>query len=121
MPVGEEASALIASSGDGPAAVFVARSRRFVMNPASSVRLAMVDAMAGMAALSPLETPNSDSPVCRDNAETIAGETKFRKLSISVAIKSSPWQTDRHSTRLLVAIHAAAVFIGKLRSSNVGV
>jgi hypothetical protein len=89
MPVGEEASALIASSGEGPAAVFVARSRRFVMNPASSVRLAMVDAMAGMAALSPLETPDSDSPVCRDNAETIAGETKFRKLSISVAIKPS--------------------------------
>src|SRR5215510_16135855 len=114
MPVGEEASALIASSGDGPAAVFVARSRRFVMNPASSVRLAMVDAMAGMAALSPLETPNSDSPVCRDNAETIAGEPKFRKLSTSVAIKSSPCQTVTFDASSGGASVAAAVFIGKL-------
>ena len=49
----------------------------------------MVDAIAGIAALRPLETASSGSAVCWDKAETIAGDARSRKLSIKVAIEPS--------------------------------
>ncbi len=59
------------------------------MNPVSCARPAIVDAIAGMAALRPLEMADSDSPVLRANAVTSAGAANSRKLSSMVAIKSS--------------------------------
>src|SRR5262245_22607315 len=89
LPAGSALSAPRESGG-----AWRVRSTIDCMNPESSERFAIVDAMAGMAAPSPFDTAVSDSPVCRDKAETIAGPASSRKLSRMFAI-SPPLLSSR--------------------------
>src|SRR5215471_3830914 len=72
----------------GSAAVLWQTAATSVMNRRSSQRLAIAAAIVGTAAVKPFESADSDSPVCRDNAERTSRETLSRKASRIDAIKT---------------------------------
>src|SRR5262245_45002913 len=89
MALGEDASRIAVATTSEPATAPVASFTNSFMNPGSSLRLAIVAAKAGIAALVAFVTATSDSCVWRVIAAMSSGET-IPRSSASIDAMESP-------------------------------
>src|SRR5262245_20821700 len=95
-PVFGDMYAFAADRGSESSAEPLARRPSCAMNPLSLDRLARVARIAGIAALKPVVSADSESPVTTAARETIAGLMRSRMLSSIDAMVSLPFSLFLH-------------------------